>query len=199
MAIEPRREVQLATGAIAATVREVRGYTPVPHTILDSLAEALPPTEFVVYLRLFRLSHGHKRETCRVGHTKLAKGCHLSRRTVQTVVDRLAALGLIERLPDPNPRAASEYRVVVPGAIAKPAIATAAPMKDSERKSETAPAPAAPSIYDLRTKAARLHEIHKSEQSYSAARLRSLLREHLAVEGREASEAELEEATRGMG
>lgn len=196
---QPATPATVATPAIVATVRQVAGYTPVPHVILDSLAEALPPSEFVVYLRLYRLSHGHKRETCRVGHGKLAKGCHLSRRTVQTVVDRLAALGLVERLPDPNPRAASEYRVIVPGAaiaksaIATPAIAPTAASKDRKEKHETAPL--APDRFEIRESAARLkHAYPYDTHEERIARVLSAF----AAQGRAVTRVSVDEALAGL-
>jgi hypothetical protein len=116
------------TVAGIATLRHVPGYTSVENTVLDSLAEAIPPTQYAVFLRLYRLSRGFKKETCTVGLERLAKSVCVSKRTVQDALDRLRALGLVERVREGRTKNdASEYRVIVPvTTVAKSSIAKSA-------------------------------------------------------------------------
>jgi DNA-binding transcriptional MocR family regulator len=67
--------------------------------------------EQVVVYRMYRLSRGWQKDTCVVGHTKLANGTNLSRSTVQKTVARLIERGLIENLGDRG-NDGTEYRVL---------------------------------------------------------------------------------------
>jgi DNA-binding transcriptional MocR family regulator len=60
---------------------------------------------------MYRLSRGWQRDTCVIGHTKLAKSTNLSRSTVQKTVARLIERGLIENLGDRG-NDGTEYRVL---------------------------------------------------------------------------------------
>jgi predicted transcriptional regulator len=81
----------------AIIVPGVAGETRVSNTVLDSLLERLHPHDQLVYLRLYRLSYGHRRDWCRVGFDKLAAKTNLNRTAVIRSVARLEALGLVER------------------------------------------------------------------------------------------------------
>jgi hypothetical protein len=208
VAREPVEVSQPATGAagasmaLAATVKPVAGRCYVPNTILDSLSEILDPIDFKVYLRLYRLSYGWKSDTCQVSHAKLAKGCKIGKRTAQETTARLVTAGLVEQIPTADPRAACVYRVLVPGmaptaiapaATAEDAIAPAAPSKDIPKDMSQSP-----SVYDIRTVAARLLEAHRTDPGFDLARLRALVRDALIGQGVALDEALVEEATRGM-
>jgi DNA-binding Lrp family transcriptional regulator len=79
-------------------IEEVRGELRIPNTIFDSLLPRLDPAAALVYLRLYRLSHGYHKATCTVGREKLALALNMSGRTVFTALTKLEKLGLIERL-----------------------------------------------------------------------------------------------------
>jgi hypothetical protein len=206
---QPAIDAPAAPVALAATVKPVAGRLYVPNTILDSLSEVLDPIDFKVYLRLFRLAYGWKSETCQVSHAKLASGCKIGKRTAQEATARLITAGLVELLPSVDPRAASVYRVLVPGmapaaiagaATADGAIAQHAPSKDfSKDMIKTAPAPAALSVYQIREQAARIFEAHRNDVGFDHDRLRELVRAALIGQGSAVDEAVLEEAIRGMG
>jgi hypothetical protein len=66
--------------------------------ISDVLMQVLDGSEFKVYFRLYRLSHGYKQTTCFVGHMALARSCNLSLRTINYILSRLVALGLVRIL-----------------------------------------------------------------------------------------------------
>jgi len=76
---------------------EVKGELRVPNTILDSLLPTLEPAAALLYLRLYRLSHGYRKETCIVGLRKLATATNTSERTVQRAVEYLERRRLIVR------------------------------------------------------------------------------------------------------
>lgn len=80
------------------TVKDVAGFLKLPNAVLDSLLPQLNILEQVVYLRLFRLSHGFRSDTCRVSFGALAKSCNVTRRGLIRAVDRLEALKLVERV-----------------------------------------------------------------------------------------------------
>lgn len=98
---------------LADVVREDRGYYPTFNDISDRLVpdQKLDAYEQVVLYRMYRLSRGWQRDTCVVGHTKLAKSTNLSRSTVQKTVARLLERGLIENLGDRG-NDGTEYRVL---------------------------------------------------------------------------------------
>src|SRR5438105_1883630 len=68
---------QLALSAQLAPIPNIAGDTRVPNVILEWLLPQLRVQEQAVYLRLYRLSHGFRSDTCRVGFEKLAKGCNI--------------------------------------------------------------------------------------------------------------------------
>lgn len=105
---QPSRSAKLAE-----IVREERGYYPTFNDISDRLVPELKldAYEQVVVYRMYRLSRGWQKDTCVVGHTKLAKGTNLSRSTVQKTIARLIERGLIENLGDRG-NDGTEYRVL---------------------------------------------------------------------------------------
>jgi hypothetical protein len=98
---------------LAEIVRGERGYYPTFNDISDRLVPELKldAYEQVVVYRLYRLSRGWQKESCVIGHTKLAKYTNLSRSTVQKTVARLLERGLIENLGDRG-NDGTEYRVL---------------------------------------------------------------------------------------
>lgn len=103
-----------------STLAFVDGYTQIPNTVLESLLPTLHVHEQAVYLRLYRLSHGFGKDTCKVGYKKLQKACNLGKTSVQKTIDGLEAKGWIEVLSRDDGAAAradrgSVYRVNVPG------------------------------------------------------------------------------------
>jgi hypothetical protein len=75
----------------------VKGELRVPNTILDSLLPTLEPAAALLYLRLYRLSHGYRKETCIVGLQKLATATNTSERTVQRAIEYLERRRLVSR------------------------------------------------------------------------------------------------------
>ena len=117
---------KLAPPAILAGVK---GELRVPNSIVDGLQKMLDPSAFGVYLRLFRLSHGFRKDTCRVSVGKLAEAVNIGDRTVQRAISRLVSAGLIEIAGyELAGRARGlDVKVIVPGTpvkLAPPAILT---------------------------------------------------------------------------
>jgi hypothetical protein len=190
------------------------GHLEVPHWMSDNLFPQLEPFEQVLYYRLYRLSHGFGRDECLVGTPALERATKIKHTALFTTIKKLEARGLIERLGQVVLGArggqGNRYRVNLPAIVPSTSAVSGTrgarrtrdvprtpgvPMKERKETHETAAAAlAAPGgVYALRALAARLHEIHHREPGYDHARLVGYLREHLAVECREVSEA-----TRGM-
>jgi len=104
---------QRTSSKLAEIVREERGYYPTFNDISDRLVPELKldAYEQVVVYRMYRLSRGWQKDTCVIGHTKLANSTNLSRSTVQKTVARLIERGLIENLGDRG-NDGTEYRVL---------------------------------------------------------------------------------------
>ena len=98
---------------LAEIVLEERGYYPTFNDISDRLVPEmkLDAYEQVVLYRMYRLSRGWQKDTCVVGHTKLANSTNLSRSTVQKTVAKLLERELIENLGDRG-NDGTEYRVL---------------------------------------------------------------------------------------
>jgi len=76
---------------------EVKGELRIPNTIIDSLLPTLEPAAALLYLRLYRLSRGYRKDTCVVGLQKLATATHTSQRTVQRAIETLERRHLVVR------------------------------------------------------------------------------------------------------
>lgn len=111
----PAADVQQprTSSKLAEIVLEEHGYYPTFNDISDRLVPELKldAYEQVVVYRMYRLSRGWQKDTCVIGHTKLANSTNLSRSTVQKTVARLIERGLIENLGDCG-NDGTEYRVL---------------------------------------------------------------------------------------
>jgi Helix-turn-helix domain len=87
----------LTTADSLANLATVKGTLHVPNTIVDVLLPSLEPAAALLYLRLYRLSHGYRNESCIVGLQKLATATHTSQKTVQRAIDYLEKRRLIVR------------------------------------------------------------------------------------------------------
>lgn len=192
----------------------VRGYTRIPNAILDELLRTLTAPEQLVYLRLYRLSHGFERDTCAVGYITLGKSTNLGRNTVRRAVEGLVAKRLIVRREEGAGASHTTYTVMSPSVpttgtprVGIPAkgipgagtVPTVGPMKGKIQRHEERPAVAvAPSsslsVYDVRTIAARFRELHHGESDYTKDRLRADVRSALVGQGIEPDEHLINEA-----
>jgi hypothetical protein len=87
----------LTTAESMANLTTVKGTLHVPNTIMDVLLPALEPAAALLYLRLYRLSHGYRNDSCVVGLQKLATATHTSQKTIQRAIDYLEKRRLIVR------------------------------------------------------------------------------------------------------
>ena len=96
-------------------------WTAIPNDISDHILRTLELSDQVVLMRLYRLSWGHHRETCKVATETLAEACNIHPRQVPRCTKRLAARGLIEVVnhdfnnPDRRQRGTT-YRMLLPKA-----------------------------------------------------------------------------------
>lgn len=110
----------LTTVDSLANLTTVKGTLHVPNSIVDVLLPALEPAAALLYLRLYRLSHGYRNESCIVGLQKLATATHTSQKTVQRAIDYLERRRLIVREgANLGGRTRGlQFRVRVPGSLA---------------------------------------------------------------------------------
>jgi hypothetical protein len=93
---EPVRKVRDAETASHAETTPVRGHLRVPNEVLYNILPTLKPSEAIVLLRLYALSHGFQKNTCTVSLDRLASGCNLSRTQTRVCVRSLERKRLIK-------------------------------------------------------------------------------------------------------
>jgi DNA-binding Lrp family transcriptional regulator len=74
------------------------GYTKTPNRYYDHLCPQLTPDEQAVYSQLFRLSHGHSKDTCFISNNRLSERSSVPVSTLKRVVSKLVGKGLIEKV-----------------------------------------------------------------------------------------------------
>ncbi len=79
----------------------------------DLVAHSRSAAAFLVYLQLYRQSHGTGRESVTVSHAALADSIGISKRSVQTAIAHLTERRLI-RPRKPRPTAIPIYTVLTP-------------------------------------------------------------------------------------
>lgn len=188
------------------------GYLQLPHWFEDNLLPQLEPNEQLVYLRLYRLSHGHGRDWCVVSTPKLSESTRIKHTALFIALKRLESRQLIERLKTIVAGRAggqgNRYRVNLPTVIrptegirgtdrdaSTPDVRTTtdAVMKENPKDMHESL-----SVFDVRSKAARLLEEHRHSPDFDAERLRELVSLELFREGKTVSDDVIVEATRGM-
>lgn len=73
-------------------------WTAYPNDISDRILRTLELSDQAILLRLFRLTRGFHRETCKVTAETLAEACNVTSRQIPRSTQRLVARGLIEIL-----------------------------------------------------------------------------------------------------
>src|SRR5215203_2588946 len=107
---EPVRKVRDAISASHAETAPVRGHLRVPNEILYNILPTLKPSEAIVLLRLYALSHGFQKNMCTVSLDKLASGCNLSRTQTRVCVRNLERKKLIKGQGTDNTNSKKELR-----------------------------------------------------------------------------------------
>jgi len=79
----------------------------------DLVAHSRSPAAFLVYLQLYRHTHGVGRESAAMSHAVLAELIGISKRSVQTAIAHLANRRLIRRRKA-RPTAVPVYTVLTP-------------------------------------------------------------------------------------
>jgi hypothetical protein len=80
------------------TLPDAAGYTRTPNRYYDHLCAQLTPDEQAVYSQLYRLSHGHGKETCFISNGRLGERSNIPLSTLKRVVPKLVGKGLIEKV-----------------------------------------------------------------------------------------------------
>jgi hypothetical protein len=137
---EPVHKVRDAETVSRAEIASVRGHLRVPNEVIYNVLPTLKPSEAIVLLRLYALSHGFQKNTCTVSLDKLASGCNLSRTQTRVCVRNLERKKLIKGLGMDNTNSQKELRglhfeVKLPSATR----AETAPHPKSAPRAETAP------------------------------------------------------------
>jgi hypothetical protein len=137
---EPVQKVRDAETAPHAETAPVRGHLRVPNEVLYNVFPTLKPSEAIVLLRLYALSHGFQKNTCTVSLDKLASSCNLSRTQTRVCVRNLERKKLIKGQGIDNTNSQKELRglhfeVKLPSATR----AEIAPHAKSAPHAETAP------------------------------------------------------------
>jgi DNA-binding Lrp family transcriptional regulator len=107
---EPVRKVRDAETVSRAEIAPVRGHLRVPNEVIYNVLPTLKPSEAIVLLRLYALSHGFQKSTCTVSLDKLASGCNLSRTQTRVCVRNLERKKLIKGLGMDNTNSQKELR-----------------------------------------------------------------------------------------
>jgi hypothetical protein len=107
---EPVRKVRDTETTPRAETAPVRGHLRVPNEILYNILPTLKPSEAIVLLRLYALSHGFQKNTCTVSLDKLASGCNLSRTQTRVCVRNLERKKLIKGQGTDNTNSQKELR-----------------------------------------------------------------------------------------
>jgi hypothetical protein len=82
---------------LLASLPNVAGYLKLSNQIVDKLLPLLEPYEQIIYLQLFRLSHGNGKSFCLISMPKLARRTRISERSAWRAVAELTRKGLVRR------------------------------------------------------------------------------------------------------
>jgi len=107
---EPVHKVRDTEIVPRAGIAPVRGHLRLPNEILYTIFPTLKPSEAIVLLRLYALSHGFQKNTCTVSLDKLASGCNLSRTQTRVCVRNLERKRLIKGQGMDNTNSQKELR-----------------------------------------------------------------------------------------
>lgn len=80
--------------------RVTKGHTGITNHVLDDILPTLDPPDQVVLLRLYRLSRGYRKSTCKVSVGKLITKTNVKRTRLRESLALLEDRGYIRRLPD---------------------------------------------------------------------------------------------------
>jgi hypothetical protein len=107
---EPVRKVRDAEITSNTETAPVRGHLRLPNEVLYNIFPTLKPSEAIVLLRLYALSHGFQKNTCTVSLDKLASGCNLSRTQTRVCVRSLERKKFIQSQGIDNTNSRKELR-----------------------------------------------------------------------------------------
>jgi hypothetical protein len=138
--LEPVRKVRDAENTSHAENAPIRGHLRVPNEILYNIFPSLKPSEAIVLLRLYALSHGFQKNTCTVSLDKLASGSNLSRTQTRVCVRSLERKRFIKSRGTDNTNSQKHMRGLhFEVNLPSPIRADSAPHTKSASRAENAP------------------------------------------------------------
>jgi hypothetical protein len=113
----PVQKMETSTKKVTDTEKVPVATFRIPHQELDYLFKELDTSEFKLYLRLYRLSHGWGQEICRVGDNNLMETLNMSKNSIRGAKQGLISKKLLEIIQIVNlgPKGYTEYRVIRTG------------------------------------------------------------------------------------
>lgn len=100
-------------------IQVTNGFWQLPNTVMDDILPTLQKDDQLVYLRLLRLTWGHRRPTCDVTTAKLGEKTGVKRTAMFAAITRLEARGLVRRvaakLTGPLDERWNTYEAYIPG------------------------------------------------------------------------------------
>ena len=95
---EPLKSARVEEIARVENFAHPEQYYSTPNELDDRIMPTLKPSEQVVLRRLYRLTRGFHKSTCKVSRAKLAKACNISDRTISDCLSMLEQRGFIKRV-----------------------------------------------------------------------------------------------------
>ncbi|MBA3765528.1 MAG: replication protein [Acidobacteria bacterium] len=95
---EPLHRAAVAQHSTPAQQTAVAGFTRIPHEVLDRILPTLDTYDQSLLIRLYRLTRGFNKDTCRVSVPTLAKACNISERQIRKSIIKLEGRGFIQRV-----------------------------------------------------------------------------------------------------
>ncbi len=137
---EPVQIVRDANTASHAESAPVKGHLRLPNEVLYRTFPSLKPSEAIVLLRLYALSHGFHKDVCTVSLDTLANGCNLSRTQTRVCVRSLERKGLIKSLGVDNINSRRDLRGITIQVLL-PSVSRAESTRDAKTASDAKSTP----------------------------------------------------------
>lgn len=188
------------------------GYLRLPNWLVFNFFSRLRIDERAVYEELYLWTHGFGENPRAVSQLKVAARLGIDPKQLRRIVRRLEEKGYVvkieSKLDGANSDRGTLFDVRLPDVAGAPAQGTP-PQGEEPRgrtprgrephmKENTKENHESPSVYEIRTIAARLFEAHRGERGFSQERLRQLVRDALIGQGTQPVDGAIDDAIRGM-
>ncbi len=133
---EPLHRAADAQRSTPAQQTTVAGFTRVPHELLDRILPTLDTYDQSLLIRLYRLTRGFNKDTCRVSVPTLSKACNISERQIRKSIIKLEGRGFIQRIGQDF----GNKDLALRGTTFKIFLSDAAPARRTAHAQQTTPA-----------------------------------------------------------